>query len=87
MKVQRRIRGIFSRGFRKKKVISSFIKIGPMGAALFHADRQTETEMTKLIVAFKNSAKSPKNVVVEGSKDKCELDRTYRCGLCHFAVV
>ena len=42
----------------KRAQISSFIKIRPMGAELFHADRQTD--MTKLIVAFHNSANAPK---------------------------
>jgi hypothetical protein len=33
------------------------IKIRPLGAELFHADGRTD--MTKLIVAFRNFAKSP----------------------------
>ena len=37
--------------FEKKTHISIFIKIRPVGAE-FHADR--ETDMTKLIVAFRN---------------------------------
>ena len=43
----------FSRQIFEKTQISSFIKIRPVGAELFHADRQTD--MTKLIVAFRNS--------------------------------
>ena len=39
--------------------MSNFMKIRPVGAELFHADRQTD--MTKLIVAFRNFAKAPKN--------------------------
>ena len=35
------------------------MKILPMGAELFHADGQTD--MTKLIVAFRNFVKAPKN--------------------------
>jgi len=35
-------------------------KIGPVGAELFHADRRTD--MTKLLVAFRNSANAPKNL-------------------------
>ena len=31
-----------------------FIQILPLGAMLFRVDRQTDTEMTKLIVAFSN---------------------------------
>jgi hypothetical protein len=39
------------------------MKIRPMGAELFHADRRTygRTEMTKLIFAFCNFANAPKN--------------------------
>jgi hypothetical protein len=37
------------------------MKILPVGTELFHADRQTETDMTKLIVAFRNFANAPKN--------------------------
>jgi hypothetical protein len=33
-----------------------------MGAELFHADRRTD--MTKLVVAFRNFANAPKNCVV-----------------------
>jgi hypothetical protein len=45
----------------KKVQISSFIKICPVGAELFHADRQTD--MTKLIVAFRNFANAPKKTL------------------------
>jgi len=39
------------------------MKIRPVGAELFYADRRTDgrTAMTKLIVAFNNFANSPKN--------------------------
>jgi hypothetical protein len=40
------------------------MKIRPVGAELFHADRQTD--MTKLIVAFHNVAKAPKSVLMGG---------------------
>ena len=42
------------------------MRIRPVGAELFHADRRTEgwtdrrTDMKKLIVAFRNFAKAPK---------------------------
>ena len=36
----------------EKTQVSSFIKIRPVGAELFHADGQTD--MTELIVAFRN---------------------------------
>ena len=49
---------IFSTDFRKKKKAKtlSFIKIRPVGAELFHADGRMykRTDMTKLIVAFRN---------------------------------
>ena len=43
--------------------MSGLIKIRPVGAELFYADRRTEgqTDMTKLIVAFRNFANAPKN--------------------------
>ena len=38
--------------------ISNFMKIRPVGADLFHADRRTD--MTKLKVAFSNFVNAPK---------------------------
>ena len=35
------------------------MKIRPVGAELFHADRRTD--MTKLIIAFRNYVNAPKN--------------------------
>ena len=46
--------------FEKYSKYKNFMKIRPAGAELFHADRRTD--MTKLIVAFRNSANVPKNV-------------------------
>ena len=42
--------------------MSYFMKIRPMGAELFQADRQTDrqVDMKKLIVALRNSANAPK---------------------------
>jgi len=40
--------------FSKKTQISNFMKIRPVGAEMFQADGQTD--MTKLIVAFRNFA-------------------------------
>jgi hypothetical protein len=45
--------------FPKSPQISNFMKIRPVGEELFHADRQTD--MTKLIVPFRNFANAPKN--------------------------
>jgi hypothetical protein len=46
--------------FRKKTQISNLTKICPVGAELFHADGRTD--LTKLIVAFRNFAKAPQKV-------------------------
>jgi hypothetical protein len=45
--------------FEKYSVISIFTKIRPLEAELYHADRQTD--MTKLIVAFRNFSNAPKD--------------------------
>jgi len=39
------------------------MKIFPVGAEMFHADSRTygQTDMTKIIVAFRNFANKPKN--------------------------
>ena len=49
--------------FSQNTQISSFMKILPVGAELFHDDGRTggRTDMTKLIVAFRNFANAPKN--------------------------
>jgi hypothetical protein len=57
----------FQDKFFKNTQISNFMKIRPVGAELFHADRQTDgrtegqTDMTKLTVTFRNFANAPKN--------------------------
>jgi hypothetical protein len=51
----------FSRQISRKTQISSLIKIRPVRAQLFHADRQTD--MTKLTVAFRNFADAPDNCI------------------------
>ena len=53
----------FSQQIFEKTQISSFVKIRPMGAKLFDADRRTD-DMTKLIVAFRNFANVPENQYV-----------------------
>jgi len=45
------------------------MNIHPVGAELFHADRQTD--MTKLIATFHNSANAPKNPLFEGRTFLC----------------
>ena len=57
---------IFPDRFSKKAQISSFIKIRQVGAEFFHADGgadvDRQTDMTKLIFAFRNFASAPKRV-------------------------
>ena len=49
--------------FEKEAQILNFIKIRPVGAELFHLERRTDrrTDMTKLIVAFRNFVNAPNN--------------------------
>jgi hypothetical protein len=49
---------IFVDKFFKNTQLSYFIKIGPVGTELFHADRRTG--MMKLMVILHNSASAPK---------------------------
>jgi hypothetical protein len=48
--------------FKKKTQISNFFKVRPVGAELFYADKRVDrqTDMTKLIVAFRNFFNAPK---------------------------
>jgi len=46
---------LFARNFEKLS-LRNFTKIRPAGADLFHADGQTDADVTKLIVTFRNSA-------------------------------
>jgi hypothetical protein len=48
--------------FSKNTQISNFMKIRPVGAELFHVDRQRDgrPDTTKLIIAFRNFAIAPK---------------------------
>jgi hypothetical protein len=50
---------------KKKAQTSDLIKIRPVGTELFYADGRTE--MTKLIVAFHNSANAPKTRLYIGN--------------------
>ena len=49
----------FPRRIFEKRASSKLMKIRPLRAELLHADVQTD--MTKLIVAFRNFAIAPKN--------------------------
>ena len=46
--------------FSKTTELLNFMKISLVGAGFFRADGQTDTDMTKLIVAFRNFANAPK---------------------------
>ena len=50
----------FLNTFSKQPQISSFIKIRPVGAELFHAETDGRAGMTKQIVAFRTFANAPK---------------------------
>ena len=54
---------IFSSVYQKNTQISNIMKIRPLESELFQAERRTDgrTGMTKLIVAFRNFANTPKN--------------------------
>ena len=59
----------FIDGYLKKKLkISNFMKIHPVGAELFHADGRTD--MTGLIVAFRNLANAPKGCWIRNKFNK-----------------
>jgi hypothetical protein len=47
--------------------MSNFMKISPVGTELLHADGRTDrqTNVTKLIVAFRISATAPKTMYTE----------------------
>ena len=51
--------------FLKNTQTPTFIKVCPVGAELFHAERRTDrqTDMTKLLVAFRNFASAPNKTV------------------------
>jgi hypothetical protein len=50
--------------FSKNTEISNFMKIRPVGAELFHADRRTD--MTKLMVAFRDFTNALTNEKSQG---------------------
>jgi hypothetical protein len=47
------------------------MKIRPVGAELFHVDGQTDrqTDVTKLIVAFRSIANAPKSDQLDGAQN------------------
>lgn len=48
--------------------ISKFVKVRLLEAEVFHADRHTD--MTKLILAFRNMANAPKNEIINITNQK-----------------
>ena len=59
----------FLERFSKSTQISNTMKIRPVDAAFLHADGQTDK--AKLIVAFRNSAKAPKNALEVALNEIC----------------
>jgi hypothetical protein len=67
---------VLSTDFRKI-LKQNFTKIHSVGAESFHANGRTDgqTEMTKLIVAFRNFLKSPNNTTIYECKNKKFCDK------------
>jgi hypothetical protein len=63
----------FSFTLRKCMLQNAVMKIGTVGAELFRVDGHTvtQTDMTKLIVAFRNFANAPKTREVAMHKSLC----------------
>jgi len=54
------------------------MKIRPVGAELFHAAKRTD--MTKLIIAFRNVANAPKNCTdAQGNKKDMDARSSDKC--------
>ena len=65
---------------KKNIQLSNFMKIRPVGGELFHADGQTD--MTKLIVAFRNFANAPKiEHLTKGSVIHAHTHVYWKCGM------
>ena len=67
----------FLNRFSENTQIRNLMKIRPVGAELLHTDRQTyrrkdgQTDITKLIVAFRNSANAPKILKIQNEVYIC----------------
>jgi hypothetical protein len=59
---------LYRQVFEKYSIIQSFIKIPSVGAELFRADRRTD--MTKLVVIFRNFAKSPNKQTIPSRNNR-----------------
>jgi len=53
--------------FSKNPQMSKFMKILHVGEELFHGDGRTDTDMTKLVIGIRNSAKAPKKELSEST--------------------
>ena len=62
---------VLATGFYKNPQISNFVNIRPVGTELFHADGQTD--MTKLIVTFRNFANAYKMYILCNLPSKLNL--------------
>jgi len=53
----------FLNSLSKYNRLSIFMKLSPVEAELYHADKRTDgrTDMTQVIVAFRNFVNAPKN--------------------------
>jgi hypothetical protein len=76
--------------FFKKFQISIFIEIRPVGAELFHADRRMDwwkhwqTDMAKLMVDFRNFAKSFKKGIDTTAIHRSHMElRAFVCRTTH----
>ena len=62
------------------------MKIRPVGATLFHADGQTDTDVTNIIVAFRNFSEHARNYYVLLTQCIYVLCTDLRTSTDYFAV-
>jgi hypothetical protein len=68
----------FSRHFFESPQMSNFVKIRQVGAELFYAaERHRETDVTKLIVAFRNLGTCLKTTITIRVKHFCDQTVTW----------
>ena len=82
----------FHNRFSKNTQLSNVLKIRPVGAEVFHAGRRTDgqTDMEKLIAAFRNFANAPEHVPLEHRPSNCSSgtrDPKDACGNLNFWAV
>jgi hypothetical protein len=71
--------------YSKNNQILFVMKIRSLGAELFHAGGRTDgrTDVTKLIVAFRNFASAPKNVTAVNAACQGNISACYFGHACH----